>query len=67
MADAAGRVVEAVPSDTDGRFHALTLAAGKYRLMFPPEDEQNNTASPFFGTFYNAGPRRLRLQFRFER
>jgi len=34
---------------------------------FFPEDVQNNTASPFFGTFYNAEPRRLRLQVRFER
>jgi len=35
--------------------------------QFLPEDVQNNTASPFFGTFYNAEPRRLRLQVRFER
>ena len=28
---------------------------------------QNSTTSPFFGTFYNAEPRRLRLQVRFER
>jgi outer membrane receptor protein involved in Fe transport len=34
---------------------------------FLPEDVQNNTGSPSFGTFYNAEPRRLRLQVRFER
>jgi hypothetical protein len=32
-----------------------------------PEDVQNNTGSPYFGGFYNAEPRRLRLQVRFER
>jgi hypothetical protein len=35
--------------------------------QFLPEDVQNNTASPFFGTFYNAEPRRARVQVRFER
>jgi len=35
--------------------------------QFLPEDVQNNTGSPFFGTFYNAEPRRVRLQVRFER
>jgi hypothetical protein len=32
-----------------------------------PEEVQNNTASPYFGGFYNSEPRRLRLAFRFER
>ena len=35
--------------------------------QFLPDDVQNNTASPFFGTFYNSEPRRLRLSVRFER
>jgi outer membrane receptor protein involved in Fe transport len=34
---------------------------------FLPYDVQNNTASPFFGAFYNPEPRRIRFQVRFER
>ena len=43
------------------------VRVGNVLGQFLPEDVQNNTASPFFGTFYNAEPRRARLQVRFER
>jgi hypothetical protein len=41
----------------------LTNALG----TFLPDDVQNNTGSPYFGTFFNPEPRRLRGQVRFER
>jgi len=34
---------------------------------FLPDEVQNNTGSPNFGTFYNGEPRRVRAQVRFER
>ena len=34
---------------------------------FLPDEVQNNTGSPFFGTFYNPEAFRVRLSFRFER
>jgi outer membrane receptor for ferrienterochelin and colicin len=41
----------------------LTNALGQ----FLPNEVQNNTASPNFGTFYNPEARRVRLEVRFER
>jgi len=35
--------------------------------QFLADEVQNNTGSPFFGTFYNSEQRRLRLNVRFER
>jgi hypothetical protein len=35
--------------------------------QYLPDEVQNNTGSPFFGTFYNSEPRRARVQVRFER
>ena len=35
--------------------------------QFLADEVQNNTGSPFFGTFYNSEPRRIRLNVRFER
>jgi hypothetical protein len=34
---------------------------------FLPDEVQNNTGSPFFGTYYNSEPRRIRGNVRFER
>ena len=34
---------------------------------FNPQDVQNNLASPYFGEFYNAELRRIRVSARFER
>ena len=34
---------------------------------FLPDEVQNNTGSPVFGTFYNSEQRRIRFSVRFER
>jgi hypothetical protein len=34
---------------------------------FLPDEVQNNTGSPFFGSFYNPESRRIRFAVRFER
>jgi hypothetical protein len=45
----------------------IGVRAGNVLGLFLPTDVQNNTASPFFGTFYNSDTRRIRGQLRFER